>query len=53
MKPEIKPLGAIAFLGNGLIGGLIGAAIDVGTGASLDPSHNGETIKLRPYRLRT
>ena len=49
VKPEIKPLGAIAFLGNGLIGGLIGAAIDVGTGAPLDPSHNGETVKLKPF----
>jgi hypothetical protein len=49
VKPEVKPIGAIAFLGNGLIGGLIGAAIDVGTGAPLDPSHNNETVKLKPY----
>jgi hypothetical protein len=49
VKPEIKPIGAVAFLGNGLIGGLIGAAVDIGTGAPLDPSHNGETVTLKPY----
>jgi hypothetical protein len=47
VKPEIKPIGAVAFLGNGLYGGLIGASIDIYTGAPLDPSHNGELIQLK------
>ena len=46
--PEIKPWGAMAFLGNGLYGGLIGASIDIYTGAPLDPSHNGELVQLKP-----
>ena len=48
VKPEIKPWGAMAFLGNGLYGGLIGASIDIYTGAPLDPSHNGELVQLKP-----
>jgi len=48
VKPEIKPWGAVAFLGNGLYGGLIGASIDIYTGAPLDPSHNGELVQLKP-----
>jgi hypothetical protein len=49
VKPQIKPLGVVAFLGNGIMGGLIGAAIDLGTGAPLGPSHDGEIVKLKPY----
>lgn len=49
VKPEIKPLGAIAFLGNGLIGGLFGASLDIYTGAPLTPSHNGDVVKLIPF----
>ena len=48
VKPQIKPMGAIAFLGNGVYGGLIGASIDIYTGAPLDPSHNGELVQLKP-----
>jgi len=48
VKPQIKPMGAVAFLGNGLYGGLIGASIDIYTGAPLDPSHNGEIVRLKP-----
>jgi hypothetical protein len=51
VNPELKPLGAVSFLGNGVFGllGVLTAAIDVGNGSAFGPSHNGETIKLKAY----
>jgi hypothetical protein len=51
VNPELKPLGAVSFLGNGVFGllGVLTAAIDVGNGSAFGPSHNGETVKLKAY----
>ena len=57
---HISTEGVVAFLGNGLIGGLIGAAVDVGTGSTLDLKPNwvqakleksGETVSIEPSHL--
>jgi hypothetical protein len=49
VTPTLKPWGAVAFAGNAVVGGLIGIGVDAWTGSMLDPSHNGETITLKPY----
>ncbi|MDR3506387.1 MAG: translation initiation factor 2 [Caulobacteraceae bacterium] len=46
VKPKIASNGAAGFLGNALIGGVIGAAVDVGSGATLDLSPNPLHIDL-------
>jgi hypothetical protein len=40
VKPKVASEGAAGFLGNALIGGVIGAAVDVGSGATLDLTPN-------------
>jgi hypothetical protein len=45
---RIGASGAFAFLSNALIGGLIGAAVDVSTGAPLELNPNPLTITLAP-----
>jgi hypothetical protein len=49
VTPELRPWGTVAFVGNTIVGGLVGMGIDAWTGSMLDPSHNGETVKLKPY----
>ena len=46
VTPTVSPEGGLAFLGNAVIGGVLGAGIDLYTGAALDPSPNGKTIVL-------
>lgn len=45
---KVPPTGAAGFVGNALIGGVIGLAIDAGTGAALDHSPNPATAIMRP-----
>ncbi len=49
VTPQVSPQGGLAFLGNAIIGGVIGAGIDLYTGAALDPSPNGQTVVLTRY----
>lgn len=44
--PKVELAGGAAFLGNAVIGGLIGATVDVWTGAPLDPEPNGKVLTL-------
>ncbi|QUD89201.1 translation initiation factor 2 [Phenylobacterium montanum] len=46
VKPKIAGNGAAGFLGNALIGGVIGAAVDVGSGATLDLDPNPLHVNL-------
>jgi len=46
VDPKVKFAGGAAFLGNALIGGALGAVVDVWTGAPLDPSPNGTVLTL-------
>jgi hypothetical protein len=46
--PRVGLAGAVAFLGNGVIGGLLGASIDIWTGSTLDPAPNGKIVTLKP-----
>ena len=46
VKPKIAGSGAAGFLGNALIGGVIGAAVDVGTGATMDLTPNPLHVDL-------
>ncbi len=43
---HVTAIGALAFVGNGVIGGIPGAAIDLFTGATLDLTPNGDAITL-------
>jgi hypothetical protein len=45
---RIAPGGAAGFVGNALIGGVIGAGVDVASGAALDHCPNPVTVTLRP-----
>lgn len=45
---KVPPQGAAGFVGNALIGGVIGVVIDAGTGAALDHSPNPAVAVLRP-----
>lgn len=49
VTPELSGQGALALAGNAVVGGLPGIVVDAMTGAMMDPSHNGETVKLEPY----
>lgn len=49
---KVPPTGAAGFVGNALIGGVIGLAIDAGTGAALDHSPNPAVAILRPIASR-
>ena len=49
VTPELRPWGTVAFVGNTIVGGLVGMGIDAWTGSMLDPSHNGEILTLKPY----
>ena len=44
--PTVNLEGGAAFLGNAVVGGLIGATVDVWTGAPLDPTPNGTVVTL-------
>lgn len=57
-KPGYKPMnvnvsndlstgGGVAFLGNAVIGGLLGATVDIATGAIYDPSPNNLNLVLQ------
>jgi hypothetical protein len=46
VKPKIAGSGAVGFLGNAMIGGVIGAAVDVGSGATLDLAPNPLQVTL-------
>jgi hypothetical protein len=43
---HVTTSGAAAFLGNGLFGGLIGAGVDIATGAPTDPTPNRFSVSL-------
>ncbi len=49
VTPQVSAQGGLAFLGNAMIGGVLGAGIDLYTGAMLDPSPNGQTVALTRY----
>jgi hypothetical protein len=46
IKPHVAETGGAAFVGNALIGGVIGAAVDVGSGATMDLGPNPLNITL-------
>ncbi len=48
VAPELAATGAAGFVGNALIGGFIGAAVDVGTGATMDLKPNPLSVTLQP-----
>jgi hypothetical protein len=48
IKTKVAGSGAAGFVGNALIGGVIGAAVDVGTGAALDLTPNPLHVFLEP-----
>jgi hypothetical protein len=45
---KVPPTGAAGFAGNALLGGVVGIAIDAGTGAALDHTPNPAVAVLRP-----
>ena len=47
VQPKLAGSGAAGFVGNALIGGVIGAAVDVGTGATLDLTPNPLHVDLQ------
>ena len=52
VKAEVKPIvlggGAATFVGNALLGGVVGAAVDVTTGAAMDLQPNPLKLILEP-----
>jgi hypothetical protein len=44
---SISSAGGVAFLGNAIIGGLVGAGVDVASGAMNDLTPNGMTLALQ------
>lgn len=46
VQPKLASNGAAGFVGNALIGGVIGAAVDVGSGATMDLTPNPLRITL-------
>jgi hypothetical protein len=48
VKPKIAGTGAAGFLGNALVGGVIGAGVDVASGATLDLTPNPVSVTLEP-----
>jgi hypothetical protein len=47
-KSEVSGGGTAGFLGNAVIGGVIGGAMDIGTGAAMSHSPNPLTVVLVP-----
>jgi hypothetical protein len=48
VTPKLAATGAAGFVGNALIGGVIGAAVDVGTGSTMDLTPNPLNVTLQP-----
>lgn len=48
MKASVAGGGAVGFVGNAIIGGVIGGAMDIGTGATMSHSPNPLIVKLAP-----
>lgn len=48
MKSGVSGGGAAGFVGNAIIGGVIGGAMDIGTGAALSHSPNPLVVQLAP-----
>jgi hypothetical protein len=46
VEPTVKVEGGVAFLGNAVIGGLIGMGVDLWSGAPFDPSPNDTVVTL-------
>ena len=46
IEPTVKVEGGVAFLGNAVLGGLIGMGVDLWTGAPFDPSPNDTVVTL-------
>jgi hypothetical protein len=46
VTPKLAATGAAGFVGNALIGGVIGAAVDVGTGSTMDLTPNPLNVTL-------
>lgn len=51
VQPKLAGNGAAGFVGNALIGGVIGAAVDVGTGATMDLTPNPLRVTLDPVAV--
>lgn len=47
VHPRVGLVGGVAFLGNGVIGGVLGAGVDIYTGSPLDPYPNGSVVTLK------
>jgi len=50
VESQVAGAGAAGMAGNVILGGLIGAAVDVGTGAMLELKPNPIQVKLVPIR---
>lgn len=48
VRPGMTPAGDVAFVGNILIGGVIGMGVDLYTGAALEPTPSGTPFRLSP-----
>jgi hypothetical protein len=48
VRPGLTPAGDVAFVGNILIGGVIGMGVDLYTGAALEPMPSGTPFRLSP-----
>lgn len=53
VRPKLAGNGAAGFVGNALIGGVIGAAVDVGSGATMDLTPNPLNVTLEPVAVAT
>lgn len=52
VKAQLSGTGTAGFLGNAIIGGVIGGGIDVATGATLSHTPNPVIVTLRPLAAR-
>jgi hypothetical protein len=50
VRTHVADTGAVGFVGNVLIGGVVGAGVDVATGATLEHVPNPVSVTLQPLR---
>jgi hypothetical protein len=50
LRPVLSAGGAAGFAGNAILGGVVGAVVDTGTGAAMDHQPNPLKVVLKPVR---